>query len=115
MPGRRCERKFLGPHPHRHLSAAEAGNIDVTRHGKANVQHLDLGGAREPAHKPCRDDIVGAEKSRHELVRRTIVEMARRSHLNDRAVMEHGDAVRHRDRFLLVMSHIEKRHARLTM
>ena len=50
-----------------------------------------------------------------ELVRRLLVNLARRADLLDLSVIHHRDAVGQRQRLLLVVRHVEARRARLGM
>ena len=50
-----------------------------------------------------------------ELARRPLVDLGRRPDLLDLAVVEHGEAVAHRQRLLLVVRHVDERNAELLL
>jgi len=54
------------------------------------------------------DEIRFAEETRDETVGRPVIEFVRRARLRHPAAAHHGDAVRHDERFFLVVGHIER-------
>ena len=86
-------------------------DIGVARHGTVRRQadFADQGRFEGDAAggflRGTPQEIDGADKARDEAVVRAVEEIHRRADLLDRAEVEHGDAVRDRQRFFLVVGH----------
>src|SRR5689334_16745695 len=63
----------------------------------------------------CIDEIRRADKIRYEFRLGPRIDVARRADLNDLAVVHDGDLVRQSERFGLIVSHIDRSHAELSL
>jgi len=84
------------------------------RRAQPNVLRTDgkrFGATAQPPGQLARHDVRAADEARDERRRRAGVEHAWRVELLDPAVIEHGDAIRHRQRLALVVRDEHERDA----
>ena len=90
---------------HRDLVARSAGR-HPQRHHRAPA-HVDPAVVAVHRRHPPAQQVVAADEARHERPLRLLVEGLRRRHLLHAPAVEHGDAVRHHHRFLLVVGNVD--------
>jgi len=73
-------------------------------------RYVDPGHTPGGAHDKAFDDIGAADELRCESGARAIVERVRRADLDDAALLEHRDAVGHRQRLGVIMRNVDRGH-----
>src|SRR5262249_42035922 len=94
---------------------AHRHRCSVLTHQSQTRRRFEVHGVLLAGQYPTREDIRRPHKLRHELCARSLKNVLRCAQLLDSTLAHHGHAVRHTERFVLIMRDVEKRHPDLTL
>ena len=99
----------------RRRRSCPASTCIAVRARSAVVEDPDLLGPDREAAPVALEHVRDADEAGDELGRRALVDLGGRADLLDLALVEHGEAVAHRQRLLLVVRHVDERDADLAL